>query len=173
VAAGAGPDRIGEWLEACVDQVIESRPGSKPPLPARTVEVPVHFGGRFAPDLEFVATHTKLAADEVVSRFCAGDYLVYMLGFSPGFPYLGGLPPELAVPRRASPRARVAPGSVAIGGTQAGIYPVESPGGWNIIGRTPLRLFLLEQNPPVRLRAGDHVKFRAMSREEFDQWPAP
>jgi KipI family sensor histidine kinase inhibitor len=126
---------------------------------ARTIEIPVSYGDAFGPDLEDVARHTGLTAARVVELHAAAAYLVYFLGFSPGFPYLGGLPPELATPRLAAPRKVVPAGSVAIGGSQTGVYPVESPAGWRIIGRTALRLFDPAATPPALLRIGDTVRF--------------
>jgi KipI family sensor histidine kinase inhibitor len=125
----------------------------------RTIEIPVCYGGAFGPDLEDVARHTGLTAARVVELHASAQYLVYFLGFSPGFPYLGGLPPELATPRLAAPRKVVPAGSVAIGGSQTGVYPVESPGGWRIIGRTTLRLFDPAATPPALLNIGDTVRF--------------
>jgi KipI family sensor histidine kinase inhibitor len=125
----------------------------------RTVEIPVCYGGAFGPDLEEVAGHTGLTPARVVELHTSAQYLVYFLGFSPGFPYLGGLPPELATPRLAAPRKVVPAGSVAIGGIQTGVYTVDSPGGWRIIGRTSLRLFDPAATPPALLRIGDTVRF--------------
>ena len=125
----------------------------------RTVEIPVRYGGEYGPDLEDVARHTGLPAGRVVELHASAEYLVYFLGFSPGFPYLGGLPAELATPRLAAPRKLVPGGSVAIGGAQTGIYPMDSPGGWRIIGRTPLRLFDAQASPPALLAMGDRVRF--------------
>ena len=125
----------------------------------RTVEIPVSYGGPSGPDLEDVARHTGLTPARVVELHAASVYLVYFLGFSPGFPYLGGLSPELAMPRLSAPRKVVPAGSVAIGGSQTGVYPVESPGGWRIIGRTSLRLFDPAATPPALLRIGDTVRF--------------
>ena len=125
----------------------------------RTVEIPVRYGGEYGPDLEDVARYTGLPAERVVELHASAEYLVYFLGFSPGFPYLGGLPAELATPRLAAPRKLVPGGSVAIGGGQTGIYPMDSPGGWRIIGRTPLRLFDAEASPPSLLAMGDRVRF--------------
>jgi KipI family sensor histidine kinase inhibitor len=125
----------------------------------RTVEIPVIYGGEYGADLEDVARHTGLPAERVVELHASAEYLVYFLGFSPGFPYLGGLPAELATPRLPAPRKLVPAGSVAIGGSQTGIYPVDSPGGWRIIGRTPLRLFDAEASPPALLAMGDRVRF--------------
>lgn len=126
---------------------------------ARIIEIPVCYGGSFGPDLEDVARHTGLTAARVVELHASAQYLVYFLGFSPGFPYLGGLPAELATPRLAAPRKIVPVGSVAIGGSQTGVYPVDSPGGWRIIGRTSLRLFDPTAEPPALLRIGDTVRF--------------
>ena len=126
---------------------------------ARVVEIPVCYGGEFGPDLEDVARHAGLAPERVVELHAAADYLVYFVGFSTCFPYLGGLPPELATPRLSAPRKLVPAGSVAIGGSQAGIYPLASPGGWRIVGRTPLRLFDPQSSPPPLLRMGDRVRF--------------
>jgi len=125
----------------------------------RTVEIPVRYGGEYGPDLEEVARHAGLSAERVVELHSSAEYLVYFLGFSPGFPYLGGLPAELATPRLAAPRQLVPGGSVAIGGSQTGVYPVDSPGGWRIIGRTPLRLFDAQASPPALLAMGDRVRF--------------
>jgi len=125
----------------------------------RTVEIPVCYGGAAGPDLEDVARHTGLTPERVIESHSAAAYRVYFLGFSPGFPYLGGLPPELSTPRLSAPRKRVPAGSVAIGGSQTGVYPVDSPGGWRIIGRTSLRLFDAAAEPPALLRIGDTVRF--------------
>jgi len=125
----------------------------------RTVEIPVAYGGEYGPDLETVAALTGHTPDEVVAIHSSAEYLVYFLGFSPGFPYLGGLPESIAAPRVETPRRRVPAGSVAIGGQQTGVYPMASPGGWRIIGRTPLRLFDAAADPPVLLQMGDHVRF--------------
>ncbi len=132
------------------------------------IEVPVCYEGEFAPDLDEVARHARLSHDEVVHRHSNANYRVSCVGFAPGFPYLSGLPSELATPRRASPRTEIPAGAVAIGGTQTGIYPRKSPGGWHIIGRTPLRLFDVRREPPALFHAGDQVRFRKISREEFD-----
>ena len=130
--------------------------------PQRTVEIPVTFGGNAGPDLEDVARHTGLSPEAVVDRFTAADFTVYFVGFSTCFPYLGGLPPELATPRLSAPRKHVPAGSVAIGGSQGGVYPLASPGGWRLIGRTSLRLFDPAATPPPLLRMGDRVRFLAL-----------
>jgi len=166
VQAGAPDAGIVEWLSGKVRERLKNPPKSEKVKP-RTVEIPVCYDGEFGADLGLVAKHTRLSIDEVINRHCKADYLVYLIGFAPGFPYLGGLPKELNAPRHAKPRMNVAPGSVGIAGNQTGIYPLDTPGGWNLIGRTPLRLFTPEKDPPVLLRAGDRVKFRAISAGEF------
>ncbi|MEO7241401.1 MAG: 5-oxoprolinase subunit PxpB [Variovorax sp.] len=146
-------------LEARVRHVWPSLRGTA--LSRRSVEIPVHYGGEAGPDLAHVAAHTGLAIAEVVRRHAAGDYTVFMLGFLPGFAFMGGLAPELATPRRAEPRTQVPAGSVGIGGEQTGIYPMPSPGGWQLIGRTALSLFDAEAEAPTLLRPGDSVRFVA------------
>jgi KipI family sensor histidine kinase inhibitor len=127
------------------------------------VLIPVHYGGADGPDLEAVARHTGLNGEEVIAAHSAATYVVYFLGFQPGFAYMGGLPPELATPRRAEPRLQVPPGSVGIGGAQTGIYPTCSPGGWHLIGRTALQLFDPARAPSSLLQPGDTVRFVAES----------
>jgi KipI family sensor histidine kinase inhibitor len=127
--------------------------------PARTIDIPVVFGGDSGPDLEDVARHTGLSADRVVELFTAAEFEVYFVGFATCFPYLGGLPAELATPRLSAPRKHVPEGSVAIGGAQAGVYPLPSPGGWRLIGRTSLLLFDPLGEPPPVLRMSDRVRF--------------
>ena len=129
----------------------------------RLVELPVRYGGEDGPDLVAVAAHAGLSEDEVIARHSAAEYRVEAIGFTPGFPYLSGLPPELAMPRRSTPRAKVPAGTVGIGGRQAGVYPLESPGGWQLIGRTDAILFDAAKSEPAMLRVGDRVKFRATS----------
>jgi len=132
-----------------------------------TVELPVLYGGEFGPDLDFVARHNGLSAEEVFAIHSSAAYLVYMLGFTPGFPYLGGMSSRIATPRLPSPRGKVPSGSVGIAGNQAGVYPLESPGGWRLIGRTPLRLFDLAAERPFLLAPGDVVRFRPVDEEEY------
>ena len=132
------------------------------------MEIPVCFDQEFAVDLEQVAANAQLSANEVVDLYCSAEYRVACVGFTPGFPYLIGLPKKLATPRRASPRKEIPAGSVAIGGEQTGIYPMRSPGGWNVIGRTSLPLFDPVKNPPALLQAGDRVRFHAIGRDEFE-----
>jgi inhibitor of KinA len=136
-------------------------------IAGRLMEIPVCYGGEFGPDLEAVAAHHGVAADEIVELHAAGEYRVHLIGFVPGFPYLGGLDAKLATPRRDTPRTAVPAGSVGIGGAQTGIYPIASPGGWQLIGRTPLRLFDARRDPAALLRAGDRVRFRPVDAEAF------
>ncbi|EST11859.1 5-oxoprolinase subunit PxpB [Sporolactobacillus laevolacticus] len=135
----------------------------------RVIHIPVCYGGEFGPDLNEVAALHHLTCDEVIAKHSSPQYLVYMLGFAPGFPFLGGLPEELATPRRATPRLRIAAGSVGIAGKQTGAYPLDSPGGWQIIGRTPILLFTPKENPPTLLAAGDLVKFDPITEREYAQ----
>ena len=136
---------------------------------ARQVEIPVCYGGDWGPDLEEVAAAHDLTPAQVIERHAAGDYLVYFLGFLPGFPYLGGLDPSLATPRRATPRLQVPAGAVGIAGAQTGLYPMKTPGGWQIIGRTPLRLYDPARQPPALLAAGDPVRFVSITAQRFEQ----
>ncbi|MEB0110699.1 5-oxoprolinase subunit PxpB [Variovorax sp. RTB1] len=132
-------------------------------IEGRQIEIPVRYGGEDGPDLADVAAHTGLTPAEVVQRHAAADYIVYFLGFLPGFAFMGGLPTSLATPRRAEPRTAVPARSVGIGGEQTGIYPLVSPGGWQLIGRTSLELFDPKNEPPTLLRPGDRVRFVAES----------
>lgn len=134
---------------------------------ATTIEIPVCYGNACAPDLDEVARFCGLSVEALIARHVAGNYRVAMLGFAPGFAYLIGLNSALQTPRRANPRQRVPRGSVAIGGLQTGIYPDELPGGWQVIGRTPLALFDAARAPVCLLAAGDHVRFRAIDAHEF------
>ncbi len=131
----------------------------------RTVEIPVCYGGPYGEDLPFVASHAGLSEEEVIRLHSERPYRIYMLGFLPGFPYLGGLNERLFTPRLQTPRTRIPAGSVGIGGQQTGIYPMESPGGWQLIGRTPLRLF--DPDRPLPYAAGDFIRFVPISEREF------
>ena len=133
----------------------------------RLVRIPVCYSEGFGPDLGAVSEHAGLSREEVIRRHTSADYRVYMLGFRPGFPYLGGLDPAIACPRRGTPRQRVEGGSVGIAGNQTGVYPETSPGGWNIIGRTPLRLFD-EESGTALLSAGDTVRFEEIPESVFE-----
>lgn len=133
----------------------------------RVVEIPVCYGGEFGPDLEEVACYHSMDTEDVIRIHAGGSYRVYMIGFVPGFAYLGGMSPKIALPRRDSPRPKIPAGSVGIAGEQTGIYPLEVPGGWRIIGRTPLPLFLPKQHPPALLRTGDVVRFVPIDKAEY------
>ncbi|MEO6969816.1 MAG: 5-oxoprolinase subunit PxpB [Chthoniobacterales bacterium] len=163
-----------EYLEACaaaIPAALRGRARSAKKIRApRSIDVPVCYDPEFALDLEAVAQHCGFAPNEIGKRHAAARYQVRCVGFTPGFPYLSGLPPALATPRRATPRTAVPAGSVAIGAGQTGIYPLCSPGGWNIIGRTPLRLFDLTREPAALFAPGDRLRFVAIGREEFAQW---
>ena len=132
------------------------------------VEIPVCYDEEFALDLDRVANHTSLTPDAIIALHSSAEYTVACIGFVPGFPFLAGLSEKLRVPRLESPRTKVPAGSVAIANAQAGIYPFESPGGWNVIGRTPLRLFDAKAQSPALLHAGDRVRFRRITRQEFE-----
>lgn len=135
----------------------------------KLVEIPVCYGGSYGPDLAFVAEHGKLTEEEVIQIHCSRDYRIYMLGFLPGFPYLGGLDERIYTPRLKTPRTRIMAGSVGIGGEQTGIYPMDSPGGWQLIGRTPYRLFKPEQMERPLYEAGDSIRFVPICSEEFEE----
>ena len=134
----------------------------------RRVQIPVCYDEEFALDLDRVANHTSLTPDAIVTLHSSAEYTVACVGFMPGFPFLAGLPQQLRVPRLEIPRTKVSAGSVAIANAQAGVYPLESPGGWNVLGRTPLQLFRVNENPPTLLRPGDCVQFRRITRTQFD-----
>jgi KipI family sensor histidine kinase inhibitor len=156
-------------LAGALTALVERAETAVVSAPTRIVEIPVCYGGEYGPDLDQVAAHAGKLPREVISLHSGAEYVVQAIGFSPGFPYLGGLPAELAAPRRATPRPSVPAGSVGIGGAQTGIYPLETPGGWNLIGRTPRRLFDASRAEPALLGAGDHVRFRAIPPDEYER----
>ena len=135
--------------------------------PKQVVEIPVAYGGEYGPDLGEVARVHNISEDEVIKLHSEPEYPIYMLGFVAGFPYLGGMNKAIATPRKKSPRLKIEAGSVGIAGEQTGIYSVESPGGWQIIGRTPLKLYDVNRNEPVLLKAGQYIKFKPITKEEF------
>ncbi|WP_281426777.1 5-oxoprolinase subunit PxpB [Paenibacillus solanacearum] len=145
----------------------------RPVKPAKVVDIPVCYGEDLGPDLDVVAAHNGLSTEEVIDIHTAADYLVYMLGFAPGFAYLGGMSARIAAPRRQTPRLAIPAGTVGIAGEQTGVYPIVTPGGWQLIGRTPTRLFIPEQMPPTLLKAGDIVRFYRISRGDYDRWEEP
>ena len=158
------PDQVER--PALEEQVLEAWPDlAAGAVAGRNIEIPVAYGGEDGPDLEVVAQHCGLTPHEVVRRHSQASYTVYFLGFLPGFAFMGGLPPELATPRRTEPRVAVPARSVGIGGAQTGIYPLVSPGGCQLIGRTPLELFDPRAESPTLLRPGDSVRFVATSVE--------
>ncbi|WP_318153082.1 5-oxoprolinase subunit PxpB [Metabacillus arenae] len=136
-------------------------------VPSKVVEIPVCYGGEIGPDLPFVAEHNQLSENEVIDIHTKGEYLVYMIGFAPGFPYLGGMSEKIAAPRKDTPRLKIPEGSVGIAGKQTGVYPIETPGGWQLIGRTPLKLFRPNEEHPSLLKAGDRIKFNSISFEYY------
>src|SRR5574341_284492 len=146
--------QVAEGVSAEMDRV-ESDAARKP----RRIEVPVRYGGEHAPDLDFVAAHHHISAQEVVRLHASRDYIVYLMGFTPGFAYMGKLDDAIATPRLETPRTRVEAGSVGIAGAQTGIYPIDSPGGWRLIGWTSTRLFDLRSDPPFLFSPGDTVRF--------------
>jgi len=158
-----------EMLAAMLKEIV-SKLATDVTHAARIVEIPVCYGGDFGPDLDYVAQHNKLSREKVIEIHTSGKYLVYMIGFAPGFPYLGGLSELISTPRRQSPRLSIPAGSVGIAGMQTGVYPIETPGGWQLIGSTPLQLFRLQDNPPSLLRAGDMIRFVPISAKKYDTY---
>ena len=173
IAESSGtPDKVFDWLATRIHAVLATRyDGRRARISkgdVRIVEIPVCYDSEFAPDLDDVAGHAQIMTKQVVDLHSSAEYRVACIGFVPGFSFLAGLPEKLATPRRSIPRKEIPPGSVGIGGAQTGIYPLRLPGGWNLIGRTPLKLFDPTKNPPALLRPGDRVRFRVITREEFE-----
>ena len=155
---------VEEGIERLLENAEATDTGTR-----HVVHLPTLYGGDMGPDIAFVAEHSGLDEQQVISIHSATDYLVYMMGFSPGFAYLGGLDERLATPRLQSPRTEIPPGAVGIAETQTGVYPVASPGGWQFIGRTPVKLFDPARERPVLLSAGDYVRFVPLeSRQAYD-----
>jgi KipI family sensor histidine kinase inhibitor len=161
------PLRLSHEEAASLIENLAGEESSQYDRAANTVTIPVCYDIEFAPDLQEVANLAKIPAHEVIRLLSSVTYRVHFLGFTPGFAYLGGLPETLHAPRLATPRKHVPAGSVAIAGTQAGIYPVDSPGGWRLIGRTPVRIFDPGATQPTRLKPGDRVEFSAIDRATF------
>jgi len=149
-----------------------ARLGEAPLAAPREIEIPVCYGGEFGPDLDDVAAMHGITSEQAVELHCSARYIVYFFGFAPGFGYLGGLPSALATPRLETPRAKVPPGSVGIGGKQTGVYPLETPGGWRLIGRTPLTMFRRDESVERMnlLQIGDQVRFRPIAKEQFAEF---
>lgn len=135
----------------------------------KVVKIPVLYGDDFGPDIETVAKQNDLTIEEVIKLHSEVEYLVYMLGFTPGFTYLGGMNKKLETPRLSNPRVKIPAGSVGIAGKQTGVYPIDSPGGWQLIGRTPIDLYEPKRENPILLSAGDYVKFIPITKEEFEK----
>jgi KipI family sensor histidine kinase inhibitor len=166
-ACPSNSDPLGEARDWLVDWLAKSYVDAAG-VEARVVEIPVAYGGDHGPDLAAVAVQAGMPIEDVVSRHASAEYSVAMLGFAPGFPYLLGLDASLVMPRLTTPRTHVHAGSVGIGGAQTGIYPNAGPGGWQLIGRTALRLFDALRDPPCLLQAGDRVRFKPIGAAEFD-----
>ncbi len=156
-------------LQVILTELWGCTPSATLPNP-RVVKVPVVYGGSYGPDLEWVASYHRLSPEEVVRLHTQPTYQVYMVGFTPGYPYLGEVPEAIATPRRETPRTAVPQGSVAVAQRQTGIYPVQSPGGWHILGWTPLKLFDAAQWPPSLFEMGDLAKFFAIPETEIAKW---
>ncbi len=169
VEAGAPVGNLVDWLTAKIQGALQK--GSKrkqKKIESRLVEIPVCYEQEFGLDLDEVAQRAAISIKELIQLHTAPEYRVACVGFTPGFGFLSGLDQKLATPRREAPRTAVPAGSVAIGGIQTGVYPIRSPGGWNVIGRTALRMFDLQRDPPALLSAGDRVRFHSITRAEFD-----
>ena len=162
-----------ERITAQLQMLLQFSEAAEAAEETEMVEIPVCYGGEFGPDLNFVAAHTGLSPAEVITRHTAPEYLVHMIGFAPGFPYLGGMDARLATPRRPQPRPLVPAGAVGIAGPQTGIYSLPTPGGWQLIGRTPLALFNPKWAAPSRLRAGQRLRFMAISEADFAEFQQP
>ena len=136
-------------------------------IAAEVFEIPVCYGGKYGPDMTNLIEHSGLSEKEIIEIHSGSDYLIYMLGFLPGFPYLGGLDERIHIPRLASPRIKIPAGSVGIGGAQTGIYPLDSPGGWQLLGQTPVKTYDPERETPILFEAGDYIRFVPVSEKEF------
>ncbi len=136
-------------------------------LSPETIEIPVLYGGLYGPDIENVARHNNLSVKEVINIHTSAKYLIYMLGFTPGFPYLGGMDKRISTPRLSSPRTKIPAGSVGIAGEQTGVYPMQSPGGWQLIGSTPVELFNPERENPILLKSGNYIVFKSIDEDEY------
>ncbi|WP_458122501.1 5-oxoprolinase subunit PxpB [Paenibacillus sp. Z6-24] len=163
----SGDIGVYEKVSQLVEQRLLAAVTAEVDQDSTIVEIPVCYGGEYGPDLDGIAAANGLTAAEVIHIHAGAEYTVYAIGFAPGFPYLGGMPPQIAAPRKATPRLTIPAGSVGIAGTQTGIYPLETPGGWQLIGRTPIRLFRPEGSPPSLLESGHRVRFRPITAEQY------
>ena len=157
---------LAEGMDTIAAALKDGHPGDT--VLKRTIEIPVCYEDEFGPDLGRVLKHTGYDKEELIERHTSGRYLVYFLGFSAGFPYIGGMDESLATPRLKTPRKAVPAGSVGIAGQQTGMYPLSTPGGWNLIGRTPLPLFNRSDPKDTAIRMGDRIRFRTVGRAEFE-----
>jgi inhibitor of KinA len=157
----------GKLLDTIIE--LEAKIRDVAVAPPRIVEIPVLYGGEFGPDIQVVADHNGLTVEQVIAIHTATDYPIYMIGFTPGFCYLGGLDKRIHTPRRKTPRTVLPGGSVGIAEAQTGMYPVDSPGGWQIIGRTPLKLFAPERASPFLYEAGDRIRFVPIVTQEYER----
>ncbi|WP_273833592.1 5-oxoprolinase subunit PxpB [Guptibacillus sedimenti] len=162
------PNKISfNALKQKLEELDEQQHGREAESASLVYIIPTYYGDEVGSDLEFVAEHNGLSKEEVISIHANKDYLIYMMGFVPGFPYLGGMSEEIATPRRENPRAEIEPGSVGIAGAQTGVYPLESPGGWQLIGQTPVKLYDPTGERPILLESGHYLRFAPISKEEF------
>jgi len=155
-----------EELKKRIDAFIENA-GPSTQMSSKVYLVPVCYGGQYGPDLQNVGSLNKMSIEEVISTHVSVDYRIYMIGFTPGFPYLGGMSESIATPRLKKPRTKIYAGSVGIAGKQTGIYPIDSPGGWQIIGRTPLKLFDINRKEPILLESGNYIRFIEIDLQEY------
>lgn len=162
-------DTVFSYVCSMLEQRMETCACEKTITKYEVVDIPVCYGGDYGPDLDEVAQQNHLSPRDVIRIHSGQDYLIYAIGFAPGFPYVGGIPEQIATPRKQTPRLQIPAGSVGIAGTQTGIYPIETPGGWQIIGRTPLVLFRPEAEPPTLLKSGQYIRFRPIQVEEFER----
>lgn len=161
--------RRGQLIKAIEEVLTNESTDSLAQAAGKVVYIPVCYDEEFGPDLEFVAKHNQLTVEEVVAIHTSTPYLVYMLGFTPGFPYLGGMSERIATPRLEKPRTKILAGSVGIAGSQTGFYPIDSPGGWRLIGRTPVKAFQPEAASPFLFDAGVYLQFQAVTRQEYEK----
>ena len=164
------PRQLGyEQLKGQLEARLEKLGRAQQP-PKKVITIPVCFGGSWGEDLEEVARYHDTTPERIVELFCSSEFLIYMLGFTPGYPYIGGVPRELVTPRLDSPRLKVPAGTVGIGGEQLGIYPIESPGGFRLVGNTTVRLYDPEnRQTPVMLEAGEYIRFTSIGPKEYEQ----
>ncbi|KOR89742.1 5-oxoprolinase subunit PxpB [Paenibacillus solani] len=163
-----GYDTVYAYVCNILEQQLDDATAEKGSVDKEIVEIPVCYGADYGPDLDEVAQRNGLLPEEVIQLHSGQDYLIYAIGFAPGFPYVGGVSEKIATPRKKTPRLRIPAGSVGIAGMQTGIYPIETPGGWQIIGRTPLALFQPEAQSPTLLNSGQYIRFLPITAEEYE-----